>query len=445
VVVDAGHGGRFPGAVNCAYAFAGEDCMREADVNLDVALRVGRLLEGEGFRVVLTRTADTTVLDPLRDIPTWNGGGDGHTFAPDGRADVKDDLQARVNIANCGTPEASCDPSEQQADAFVSIHNNACACGAGGTTTFHHPDSAEGARLAALIQEEVVERIALLDRGATAEGFYVLTWTRMPAALLEGAFLDNDREARLLLRPRFRQRMARGVAAGIVRFLCTVPGTGGDDVLVGTDGDDVLCGGGGDDVLVGGGGQDLLLGGRGVDTASYAAAPGGVVVDLAAGSAEGWGVDGLTGVERIEGSPFGDVIVGDAGPNVLRGGDGDDALDGGAGDDLLLGGPGDDRLAGGEGRDAVSYRDAPTGIALDLRAGTAIGEGNDALSGVEDAVGSPGPDAIRGSAAPNVLRGGGGDDRLLARDRVGGNDVVLGGPGSDVCRADPGDRVRGCP
>ncbi|MBI4260666.1 MAG: N-acetylmuramoyl-L-alanine amidase, partial [Actinobacteria bacterium] len=293
--MDAGHGGRFPGAVNCDVAFAGKPCMSESDVNLDIALRVRGLLRVQGFRTVLTRTTDSTVLDPLRDIPTWNQQGDGsYLFAPDGEATSKDDLQARVNVANCGTPEASCPSGHPEAvDAFVSIHNNACACGASGTTTFSYPGSADGARLASLIQEEVVKRIRRFDRGTKVEGFYVLRWTRMPAALLEGAFIDDDQEAVLLSRAWFRQKIARGVAAGVTRYFCTVRGTAGPDVLEGTPGDDVICGGAGNDAILGSAGNDVYLGGRGTDLLDLRSSASGVSVDLGAGTLTGPGTSAV--------------------------------------------------------------------------------------------------------------------------------------------------------
>lgn len=150
---------------------------------------------------------------------------------------------------------------------------------------------------------------------------------------------------------------------------CTVAGTDGDDVLQGTDGPDVICGlggnddlrglggdddlrgGAGDDLLAGGPGNDLLAGGEGSDTASYLASATGVAVDLAAGVATGEGADGLSGIERVVGSAWNDVLRGTGGPDVLLGGGGTDLLFGLEGDDLLDGGTGSDYLAGDSGLD----------------------------------------------------------------------------------------------
>jgi N-acetylmuramoyl-L-alanine amidase len=215
VVLDPGHGGRYPGAVNCDLRFAGQSCMRESDVNLDIALRAAHLLRRRGYRVVMTRHTDSDV-NPGTNIATHNQKHDGsYVFKKDGVFDIKDELQARVNVANCGTITACAPRSDKQADAFLSIHQNGCTCRAGGTTTFDYRDS----KLAQDVQREVLRRTGLRNRGVEKADFYVIKWTRMPAALLEDAFISNDHEARLLKKASFRRKIAKGVAAGISDFL----------------------------------------------------------------------------------------------------------------------------------------------------------------------------------------------------------------------------------
>ncbi|MDP9295306.1 MAG: N-acetylmuramoyl-L-alanine amidase, partial [Actinomycetota bacterium] len=216
VVLDPGHGGSYPGAVNCHFHFAGRNCMREADLNLDIALKAAKLLRGRGFQVVMTRNRDTDVNASHTNIATHNQKHDGsYVFKKDHVYDLKDELQARVNIANCGTVTA-CPPGDpQQADAFLSIHNNSCSCKARGTTTFEN----RSGRLAKLVQREVLDHIGLPNRGVQQAGYYVIKWTRMPAALLEGAFMSDPHEAKLLHRATFRRKIAKGIAAGVAAFL----------------------------------------------------------------------------------------------------------------------------------------------------------------------------------------------------------------------------------
>jgi N-acetylmuramoyl-L-alanine amidase len=87
IVIDPGHGGAFDGAL-------GPDSLSEADVNLGVALHLWGLLEDAGAEVYLIRTTD-------RD------------FLAEGQEEVRDDLKARVELANSFDPEV-----------FISIHHN---------------------------------------------------------------------------------------------------------------------------------------------------------------------------------------------------------------------------------------------------------------------------------------------------------------------------------
>lgn len=219
VTLDPGHGGRFSGATNCKYSFGSNSCLEEADVNLDIALRAERILRGWGFRVRMTRTTDSLVNSPERDIDTWNDASAGNrTFYKDGRADVRDDLQARVNVTDCDTRETYCAGGAAQSDVFLSIHNNACGCGARGTETYH-AGSSQGRALAERVQNAALQAGGRPNRGVRAEGFYVIRYTRAPAALLESAFLDNDEEARLLRDANFREQLALGAARGVARYL----------------------------------------------------------------------------------------------------------------------------------------------------------------------------------------------------------------------------------
>ena len=73
--------------------------------------------------------------------------------------------------------------------------------------------------------------------------------------------------------------------------------------------------------------------------------------------------DTLNDIENIDGSDFGDTIIGDEYRNVLRGFAGDDFINAGGGEDTLVGGSGNDSLTGGAGGDTYTYT---TGDGLDL-------------------------------------------------------------------------------
>ncbi|MBO9623911.1 MAG: hypothetical protein J7500_14475 [Sphingomonas sp.] len=184
-------------------------------------------------------------------------------------------------------------------------------------------------------------------------------------------------------------------------------GRGGDDTLRGGDGKDQLFGGDGNDVLLGGAGGDRLDGGDGFDTASYREATAGVYASLGlnyfGGEALG---DTYFSIEALEGSNFGDVLIGGAGGDTLVGLDGADELFGHGGADALFGGDGDDSLSGGEKNDNLVG-----------------GNGNDALTGGDD------NDSLRGGDGNDWLSGDSGNDKL---DGGAGTDVLEGGTGNDI-------------
>ncbi len=227
--------------------------------------------------------------------------------------------------------------------------------------------------------------------------------------------------------------------AGVEVSLITGVGVGGDaggDTVIGVEGiggtpfpDDLsgdgganeLGGGPGDDVLTGGGGADILTGGPGLDTASYAASPAAVAVDIGAGTAIGGAATGddLTSVEGVVGSAFADTLTGDAADNVFLGMGGGDDLDAGLGFDF------------------VYYQFSTSGVTVDLTAQTASGghATGDTLAGFESVLGSSFADVLSGNDDANHLLGQGGDDTLAGFD---GDDLLLGTTGIDTFSAGDG-------
>lgn len=201
-------------------------------------------------------------------------------------------------------------------------------------------------------------------------------------------------------------------------------------------------------------GNDLIDGKVGRDLLDYSGRTKPVTVTLAGGANDGQagefdnaGID-LNSVEDLYGGVNNDVLTGNApsnemrgmggndqlyglaGPDIMRGGGGNDLLDGGDDGDTLNGGPGSDSIVGGNGVDWTAYTGAPTGVNVDLAAGTSSGgEGNDSISQVENVTGSGHNDVFTGNAGANYLYGAAGNDQLRA---AAGNDNLEGGAGNDV-------------
>jgi Ca2+-binding RTX toxin-like protein len=219
----------------------------------------------------------------------------------------------------------------------------------------------------------------------------------------------------------------------------------GQNTLIGGAGNDFLNGGALSDILVGGEGADIMDGGAGVDWADYSTSSLSVSVNLedlvqGAGGALG---DQLIGIENVTGSSLNDFIRGNALANHLMGGLGNDDLQGFAGADILEGGLGADVLTGGDGIDTATYRNAATGVTVDLsgvRAGTGEAAG-DSFFQVENLEGSANGDILSGNAAANGLFGGAGNDRLAGG---AGADQLTGGTGADTfvfAKGDGADRI----
>lgn len=210
VVIDPGHGGKDAGATN-AYG-------TEADYNLTVSRYLKRLLEKQGFRVVMTREDDRYL-----------------------------SLQQRVNLAN---------EIEENA-IFISVHHNSARrSSARGIETFtlspvgvaHYGrglkasdfqkragnthDSANVAlasavhsRLLVGLKDKKSGRSYTLDRGIKRARFSVLSGVRHPSILIECGFMSNGYEAKLIHDTGYQRRVAAAIAEAVVRYRIIVGGT----------------------------------------------------------------------------------------------------------------------------------------------------------------------------------------------------------------------------
>ena len=214
IVIDAGHGGHDTGTI-------GPNGLMEKDLVLDVALRLGRLLETRlGADVIYTRDDDT--------------------FVP---------LETRTAIAN-----------EHQADLFISVHaNSSHDPSARGIETYYlnfttNADALEVAarenavseksvfelqdlvkkitlkdkieesrELASDVQQSLYSGLAgkhstLRDRGVKKAPFVVLIGANMPSILAEISFVSNPTDATKLETPEYRQKIADAMYKGIAQY-----------------------------------------------------------------------------------------------------------------------------------------------------------------------------------------------------------------------------------
>lgn len=161
----------------------------EKTVNLDESNRLAERLRAHGLTVVMTRTSDSNP-----------------SLATRGRMG-------------------------RQGDVLISVHNNASTSSAArGTEVYAQVANATSLELARKIHNGIVSRAGTPARGvkrrAGQNGDYyaVLRHSPVPAVIVEGAFLSNPGEARLLSQPEFRQRLADGIADGVLaQFVSATP------------------------------------------------------------------------------------------------------------------------------------------------------------------------------------------------------------------------------
>lgn len=218
VVIDAGHGGHDTGTI-------GAGGLLEKDLVLDVALRLGKLIQQRlGAEVIYTRSGDT--------------------FIP---------LQDRTRIAN-----------ESHADLFLSIHANSSPDrSASGVETYYLNFTSSKSALDVAMREnagsdksvfelkDLLQKIALQDkieesrefaaclqaslyaastrldsrskdRGVRKAPFVVLIGASMPSILAEIGFISNPRDANALRRGEGRQRIAEALYKGVAKYSATL-------------------------------------------------------------------------------------------------------------------------------------------------------------------------------------------------------------------------------
>ena len=169
VIIDAGHGGHDNGGQ--------WGKVYEKHLALDTATRLEANLKRMGYQTVMTRRSDYFV-----------------------------SLPQRVAIGN-----------RYRNAIFVSLHFNYTwkehVCG---LETFYH--SSEGQKLARYVQHSLVRHTRTVDRSAKFARYYVIRNSSLPAILVEGGFVTNERERERMKSGDFREAIARGIAEGIQRY-----------------------------------------------------------------------------------------------------------------------------------------------------------------------------------------------------------------------------------
>lgn len=178
VVVDAGHGGKDPGAV-----YGG---VKEKDLNLDIANRLNKLLINEGIKTYMTRESDTYI-----------------------------DLYSRSGLAN-----------KVNADLLVSVHNNAGSSKYSGSMALYYPSSSKtkgnlsSVEFANIVQRNMVQSLGTTNLGIVSRpNLAVLRTANMPAVIAEIGYMTNSRELNMLKTAAYKQKAAEALKKAVIESL----------------------------------------------------------------------------------------------------------------------------------------------------------------------------------------------------------------------------------
>ena len=217
IVIDPGHGGKDPGTL-------GQKGTKEKDIVLDIALRLGNIIEKEmGVKVIYTRKTDVF-------IPLWkrtkiaNESG-GKVFISIHANSTKNNKVSGFEtfLLRPGKTDDAIDVAQRENSVInledsdysykdLSYENLILA------TMAQNVFIKESEFFASAIQKELSKVFTSNNRGVKQAGFQVLVGASMPNVLIETGFLSNAKEERNLNKKGFRKKIARGIFNALVQY-----------------------------------------------------------------------------------------------------------------------------------------------------------------------------------------------------------------------------------
>jgi N-acetylmuramoyl-L-alanine amidase len=220
VVIDPGHGGHDPGA-------QGKQ-LNEADLTLDVALRLEKLLQQDGLEVVLTRRENVYI--PLEERTAIANRENADLFlsihANASRNDAAQGVETYF-LSFASSPEAEAVAARENSASSGGMHDLPDIIKA--IALNNKLD--ESRDFAGMVQEAMVSRLRRSNKtvrnlGVKKAPFVVLIGASMPSVLAEISFLTNRQELQLLKTSAYKQRVAEALHASVLRYRRSLKGQG---------------------------------------------------------------------------------------------------------------------------------------------------------------------------------------------------------------------------
>ncbi len=218
IVIDAGHGGKDPGALSPGGG-------REKDVVLDIAKRLRTILRKRlKFKVITTRDTD-------RFIPLEERTGIANTKKADLFISIHANASHNRKARGVSTYFLNLS-TDKQAMELAAFENSTSTKNIGQLQSIlndlmKNSKIKESSRLAGCVQGALVGRLRksyskVRDLGVKQAPFYVLIGAQMPSILVEVSFISNKMESQRLALPVYRQKIAEGLADGVQKYISEI-------------------------------------------------------------------------------------------------------------------------------------------------------------------------------------------------------------------------------
>lgn len=172
-----------------------DEGVTESSINLSIVLKVKKLLEQSGNKVILTRKDEYGIYNEAS-----------NTIREKKISDIKN----RVKIGN-----------ESNADIFISIHLNKIPQKQyWGWQTFFRKENEESKKLATCIQNSISNVIKKQNKRVPLkiENIYIVDHIKIPITIVECGFLSNKEEEKLLQTNEYQEKLAQGIYLGIINY-----------------------------------------------------------------------------------------------------------------------------------------------------------------------------------------------------------------------------------
>lgn len=197
VIIDAGHGGKDPGAENASLK------LREKSLTLDLARRVKARLEKAGYRVTLIRVDNRFI--PLQERADMANRAHGDLF-------LSLHFNASADPTVEGVETFAFTPLMQPSTSRKSLHSS---------DRKRYPGNQNdpwNVLLGFYVQRSLQEALPSPDRGLKRARFTVLRDLEMPGILIEGGFVTHPREGRNIGSAAYRDKIADAIVKGLATF-----------------------------------------------------------------------------------------------------------------------------------------------------------------------------------------------------------------------------------